>query len=135
LKDAVSLTPSHLFQCFRCYDGYIFCNRFALTYTHHANKCSNYALNAAANGNIANEIVTIKVGTGEAQTSFQWLRSILEFHSSFFTGALERSFKEAQSREIEMPQDNPDVFAEFVRWITDHRRKHHERHKPRLSIQ
>ena len=81
---------------------------------------SNRALMMASQSNLADEIVTIKVGSGNEQTTFQWLKSILEYHSPFFVGALERSFKEAETREIELPEDDVDVFAEFLGWTTDH---------------
>lgn len=77
----------------------------------------------ARQANLAEEIVTIKVGTGGQQTTFQWLKPMLELHSPFFIGAFERSFKEAEKREIELPEDDADVFAEFLDWTIDHRCK------------
>lgn len=74
----------------------------------------------ASQSDLADQIVTIKVGTGNEQTTFQWLKSILEYHSHFFIGALERSFKEVEMREIELPGDDVDVFAEFLGWTADH---------------
>ncbi|KAF1345068.1 hypothetical protein BDV97DRAFT_401690 [Delphinella strobiligena] len=74
----------------------------------------NHALMIARQANLAEEIVTIKVGTGGQQTTFQWLKPMLELHSPFFIGAFERSFKEAEKREIELPEDDADVFAEFL---------------------
>lgn len=84
---------------------------------------SSCALKLATQANLADKIVTIKVGSGNKQTTFQWLKPILEFHSPFFIGAFERSFKEPEKREIELPEDDSDVFAEFMRWVIDHRRK------------
>ena len=88
-----------------------------------ADWCSNYALKIATSPDAGAQLATVTVGMDDDKLTFSWFKSILEYHSKFFVGAFERSFKEANEYKLEMPEDDPDVFTEFMRWVTDHRRK------------
>lgn len=78
---------------------------------------------ASESPNFREKLVFVKVGKGDKQKSFTWLSSVFCFHSPFFVGALERSFKEAKEHVIILEEDDPVVFREFMRWVTDHRCK------------
>ncbi|KAK6004365.1 hypothetical protein QM012_008227 [Aureobasidium pullulans] len=79
----------------------------------------NVMLQAATCADMNERMMTLIVGKEE--THFTWFHEDLSFHSSFFAGAMKYSWStESKDKIVRMPEDSPDVFREFVRWITDH---------------
>lgn len=54
---------------------------------------------------------------GEQQASFYVHRNLICKSSSFFKAALSGSFKEATEGKVILPEDDPDVFEQFVQWV------------------
>ena len=57
------------------------------------------------------------VGTGSAIKTWHLPKELLVNASPFFTAALDGPFSEATSRKVTLPEDEPDAFALFVRWL------------------
>ncbi|KAI5361020.1 putative SKP1/BTB/POZ domain superfamily protein [Septoria linicola] len=55
---------------------------------------------------IEGDIITIKVGTGK-----------VEARGGFFEAALKQQWREGQTREIELPEDEPDIVAAYIEWL------------------
>jgi len=62
-------------------------------------------------------MVTICVGKGDKTKEFQGHRGLLCHYSSYFKGALEGGFKEAESRTVTLPEDDVEVFEIFFSWL------------------
>ncbi|KKY17619.1 putative btb poz domain containing protein [Diplodia seriata] len=61
-------------------------------------------------------IVTIEVGTAPAVKFFVH-EALLCYYSAFFHKALHGHFKEAETKEISLPEDDPDEFKMAVHWL------------------
>lgn len=57
------------------------------------------------------------VGTGLASQTWQLPKELLVNASPFFAAALNGAFAEATSKTINLPEDDTDAFALFVRWL------------------
>ncbi|KAL1642392.1 hypothetical protein SLS58_005466 [Diplodia intermedia] len=62
------------------------------------------------------QIVTIEVGTAPAVKFFVH-EALLCYYSAFFHNALNGRFKEAESKVISLPEDDPIEFAMAVHWL------------------
>jgi hypothetical protein len=62
-------------------------------------------------------MVTITVGQGDSQKTFQMYRGLLCFHSEYFKNLFEGGFKEAQSDTHMMPETAVDTFELFYAWV------------------
>ncbi|KAL8952334.1 MAG: hypothetical protein Q9222_001745 [Ikaeria aurantiellina] len=63
------------------------------------------------------EVVTVRVGSGDNVHCWRIQEKLLTNCSPFFAAALNGSFSEAQSRSIELVEENPDAFRYFVQWL------------------
>lgn len=54
---------------------------------------------------------------GEDRQSFRVNEQMIRSSSSFFDKALAGEWKEALNRTVEMPSDDPDVFAVYMHWL------------------
>ncbi|KAL8779284.1 MAG: hypothetical protein Q9213_007016 [Squamulea squamosa] len=54
---------------------------------------------------------------GEKQTPFSVIRGLLCHRSTYFKAALQESFREAQSNEIELPDEHEDTVGQFCLWL------------------
>ncbi|KAK4495655.1 hypothetical protein PRZ48_012923 [Zasmidium cellare] len=61
-------------------------------------------------------IITIKAGDGEARKTLSIHEDIIKSSSPFFRAALDKNWKEAQSREITLPSDSAEVVSCYVDW-------------------
>jgi hypothetical protein len=59
----------------------------------------------------------VRVIVGEEQASFYAYRNVIRESSSFFKAALDGPFKEAAESKVTLPEDDPDVFEQFLQWI------------------
>ncbi|USW55516.1 Putative BTB/POZ domain-containing protein [Septoria linicola] len=63
----------------------------------------------------ASSFVTAKVGLlAEALTTHE---TLLKDHTSFFAAALDAKWKEGQTREIKLPEDDPDAVATYFDFL------------------
>ncbi|USW55610.1 Putative BTB/POZ domain-containing protein [Septoria linicola] len=65
---------------------------------------------------IEGDIITIKVGTGKVE-SLTVHESLLRARGGFFEAALKQQWREGQTREIELPEDEPDIVAAYIEWL------------------
>lgn len=59
----------------------------------------------------------MKVIVGEEQASFYVYRNVICNSSPFFKAALSGTFKEADESKVVLPEDDPEVFEQFLQWI------------------
>lgn len=59
----------------------------------------------------------MSVIVGEEQASFYVYRNVICESSSFFKAALNGAFKEGVECKVTLPEDDPDVFEQFLQWI------------------
>ncbi|KAJ9646465.1 hypothetical protein H2199_002514 [Coniosporium tulheliwenetii] len=64
-----------------------------------------------------NSLVRIKVGGGDNPKEFRAHRGVLTHSSSYFKAALSGHFKEGKDGEIDLPDDDPNVFEAFYYWL------------------
>ena len=57
------------------------------------------------------------VGSGISSKRWTLPKELLTHHSPFFAAALNGSFSEATSSELNLPEDDPKAFSSFVRWM------------------
>ena len=57
------------------------------------------------------------VGTEDVSKTWHLPKELLVKASPFFAAALNGSFAEATSRVVNLPEDDTDAFALFVRWL------------------
>ncbi|KAF2112095.1 hypothetical protein BDV96DRAFT_456384, partial [Lophiotrema nucula] len=69
-------------------------------------------------------MVTIVVGKGDKQKSFNLYKDVLTFHSTYFRNALKHEWVEGQSKIITLTEDDPDVFQIFSYWLFSKRLYH-----------
>ncbi|TKA77622.1 hypothetical protein B0A49_03895 [Cryomyces minteri] len=63
-------------------------------------------------------IVTVSVGAApHAVKSFQVHEELLTARSSFFRAAFQKEWKEGRERVLKLPEDNPESFEQYARWI------------------
>lgn len=60
-------------------------------------------------------MVTVLVGPKKSK--FAVHQDFLTYHSPYFAGCLEGSFKEAATKVVEIEHTTPEPFAFFVQWI------------------
>lgn len=79
-------------------------------------------------------VVTIDVGVAAGKGRFLVHKPLLSHHSRFFAGALNGGFKEAVTEHVDLPADDPQVFAFIAAWmysgnldVLDHHRKANDR--------
>jgi hypothetical protein len=63
------------------------------------------------------QLLTIRVGKEPGQKDFVANESILTARSEFFRRAMNGSWEEAEIRVIKLPEDVPDVFANYLNFI------------------
>ncbi|KAF2276942.1 uncharacterized protein EI97DRAFT_457689 [Westerdykella ornata] len=63
------------------------------------------------------QMITVVVGKGKRQRSFQVYEGLLTYWSSYFRAALSPAWKEANSNIIELPEDSAKVFEAFFHWL------------------
>ncbi|CAK4030501.1 unnamed protein product [Lecanosticta acicola] len=61
--------------------------------------------------------LTIIVGPPDAQQTFYVHAAWIQQKSAFFHAAFDRKWQEAQSRQLELPEDIPEVVAAYLEWI------------------
>ena len=66
---------------------------------------------------IASEPIAVVVGTGSHAKRWYLPKELLGNASPFFAAALNGSFAEAAFRLVDLPEDNADAFALFIRWL------------------
>ncbi|KAF7195421.1 hypothetical protein HII31_03313 [Pseudocercospora fuligena] len=71
---------------------------------------------AAKRRRFTSPLVTIKVGA-DAE-SFTIHQADLAEHSPFFKAALDAKWREGQTREISLPEDEPDVVVIYLDWLS-----------------
>ncbi|KAL8917909.1 MAG: hypothetical protein Q9172_005640 [Xanthocarpia lactea] len=64
---------------------------------------------------LTDEVVTILVGPEEEP--FHVSKELLSSNSPFFKAAFEGSFKEAAEKTIRLPEDDPNVFPDYLLWL------------------
>lgn len=57
------------------------------------------------------------VGTAASTKTWHLPKELLTNSSPFFAAALDGSFAEATSKVVQLPEDNTDAFALFIRWL------------------
>lgn len=72
-----------------------------------------------ADGGKSPRIIKITVGNRKSDKYkvFYVLDTILCHHSPFFRAALNGSFAEAESGKVDLPEDDPNVFAHLLLWM------------------
>ncbi|KAF2810588.1 uncharacterized protein BDZ99DRAFT_356420, partial [Mytilinidion resinicola] len=70
------------------------------------------------------EMVTIIVGTGNTQATFQTSKSYICTASKFFANAFQGSFREADDRILRLPHDEP---SSFRLWHDFYDKKHRQK--------
>ncbi|KAF7187802.1 hypothetical protein HII31_10702 [Pseudocercospora fuligena] len=63
------------------------------------------------------DFVTIRVGIGAAQETLPIHEHMIKEKSQFFRAAFDRKWKEGQSREVELPEDDPNVVHDYLDWL------------------
>lgn len=64
------------------------------------------------------DIVTLKVGESKSDT-FTIHADVFKKHSPFFEAALDKKWKEGQSLQIDLPEDEPDIVEAYLCWLHD----------------
>ena len=62
----------------------------------------------------SSKIITILVGPSKASYTFH--KDLLCAHSPFFEKCLSSSFVEGRKERVELPEDSPEVFENFIDW-------------------
>ena len=57
------------------------------------------------------------VGAGDAKKVWHLPEKLLKSKSTFFTAALEGGFAEGISKTVTLPEEDPDLFENFVEWL------------------
>jgi BTB/POZ domain len=101
--------------------------RFEATKTQWTSKFLDLNKNAVSPGsnatfvNLMNltDMVDVVVGPQDTKTHGRWVihQQLLVGDSEFAALALKGNFKETKERVIRFPEENPEVFAHYVRWI------------------
>jgi hypothetical protein len=61
--------------------------------------------------------VILRVGTGSASQEFAVHEAVLRKDSPFFRKALEKNWREGETRRVELPHDDSEVVAAYVDWL------------------
>jgi hypothetical protein len=61
--------------------------------------------------------IEVKVGEGEAQRTFGVHETLIINRSLFFKKAISGSWREAEDREVALPDDEPEVFALYIHYL------------------
>ena len=61
--------------------------------------------------------MAVHVGSGDDMKVWNLPEKLLKSNSTFFTAALEGGFAEGISKIIALPEENPDIFKDFVAWL------------------
>ena len=59
----------------------------------------------------------MQIGSGDAKKVWHLPEKLLKSKSAFFTAALKSGFAEGISKTIRLPEDDPDIFKYFVKWL------------------
>ncbi|KAK3696615.1 hypothetical protein LTR37_017868 [Vermiconidia calcicola] len=62
-------------------------------------------------------LVSIQVGTGESQRTFEVFKGVLCSYSGYFTAALDGRFIEGREGVVKLPTEDPVVFELFRHWL------------------
>ncbi|KAK3686460.1 hypothetical protein LTR37_019779 [Vermiconidia calcicola] len=62
-------------------------------------------------------LVSIQIGTGEGQRTFEVFKGVFCFYSGYFTAALDGRFIEGREGVVKLPTEDPVVFELFRHWI------------------
>ncbi|KAL8753350.1 MAG: hypothetical protein Q9199_005102 [Rusavskia elegans] len=62
-------------------------------------------------------VVTVRVGRGKDAESWTIHKGLLIYHSPFFAAALNGSFRESTTNTVELIEDDPGAFTDFVLWL------------------
>lgn len=66
---------------------------------------------------VSNPCTKVLVGTGDRTTEFNIPGALLTDCSTYFTGALNGGFREADENKIVLDDEDPEVFRTFVAWM------------------
>ncbi|KJX93365.1 hypothetical protein TI39_contig4330g00003 [Zymoseptoria brevis] len=73
---------------------------------------------AVTGSRFSGPFVTIKVGAESDQpATFTVHETLIKKSHDFFRVAMDKKWKEGQRREIELPNDDPEVIGSFVQWM------------------
>jgi len=62
-------------------------------------------------------LVTVEVGTGDTQRTFEVFKGLLSFYFGYLDSALNGHFHEASERTVKLPSEEPLIFDLFRYWI------------------
>lgn len=65
----------------------------------------------------ATDVVTVIVGSGDDAKMFGIHAHLLQKGSRFFAAALKGDWKEAHTRTVRLPEDDPEVFEVYASWL------------------